>query len=140
MLGDFLINGESAFQTYGVRPHESFFDELQAPRAKKEFVTNKSRMEHGIRVTLYNGKFESRDVTLNVTISGHTQEEFRENKRAFFELLESDNLIEIQLAGVDNESVYKLYYKSGANYKSDPDGTFCSVALKMCEPNPGDRE
>lgn len=139
MIGDFLINGESAFKHYGVRPHDGFYDAFLAPRTKKPFVTSKSRMEHGTRVIISNSRFEERDITINVTISGKTREEFQAKKKKFFDLLEGDNLITFKLQGIDDDSVYRLYYKSGASYTFSPDGTFCSVALKMCEPNPGDR-
>ena len=48
-MADLLINGRDAYKTWGVRMGDKFLDVLGASLPMKEFIENKSRLEHGKR-------------------------------------------------------------------------------------------
>lgn len=51
-MSDLLINTQDAYTTWGVRIGEGFLDVLGASSPMKEFIENKSRLEHGKRVII----------------------------------------------------------------------------------------
>ena len=62
-----LINGENAYTTWGVRMGEGFLDVIGASASMKDFIENKSRLEHGKRVIINNPKVDEREITLCVS-------------------------------------------------------------------------
>ena len=46
-MNELLINGENAYTTWGVRMGEGFLDVIGASAPMKDFIENKSRLEHG---------------------------------------------------------------------------------------------
>lgn len=46
-MAELIINNKDALKEWGVRMGNSFFDVLGAPVSLKEFIENKSRLEHG---------------------------------------------------------------------------------------------
>ena len=74
-MADLLINGRDAYKTWGVRMGDKFLDVLGASLPMKEFIENKSRLEHGKRVIINNPKIDEREITLSFTRSEeHTSE------------------------------------------------------------------
>ena len=63
-MPDLLINNKDAYATWGVRMGESFLDVIGTPAPMKEFIENKSRLEHGKRVIINNPKVDEREITL----------------------------------------------------------------------------
>ena len=61
-MADLLINGRDAYKTWGVRMGDKFLDVLGASLPMKEFIENKSRLEHGKRVIINNPKIDERDI------------------------------------------------------------------------------
>ena len=59
-MADLLINGRDAYKTWGVRMGDKFLDVLGASLPMKEFIENKSRLEHGKRVIINNPKIDER--------------------------------------------------------------------------------
>ena len=55
----------------GIRIGEGFLDVLGASSPMKEFIENKSRLEHGKRVIINNPKVDEREITLSFTIEGN---------------------------------------------------------------------
>ena len=49
-MADLLINGRDAFQVWGVRMGDNFLNSLGTPIPMKEFIENKSRLEHGKQI------------------------------------------------------------------------------------------
>ena len=45
-MNELLINGENAYTTWGVRMGEGFLDVIGASAPMKDFIENKSRLEH----------------------------------------------------------------------------------------------
>ena len=54
---DLLINSKDAYVTWGVRMGDGFLDALGASAPMKEFIENKSRLEHGKRVKINTSKW-----------------------------------------------------------------------------------
>lgn len=67
-----MINNKDAYATWSVRMGEDFLDVLGASSPMKEFIENKSRLEHGKRVIINNPKVDEREITLSFTIEGNS--------------------------------------------------------------------
>lgn len=65
----------------GVRIGEGFLDVLGASSPMKEFIENKSRLEHGKRVIINNPKVDEREITLSFTIEGNSQSDYQLKKK-----------------------------------------------------------
>ena len=76
-MSDLLINTQDAYTTWGVRIGEGFLDVLGASSPMKEFIENKSRLEHGKRVIINNPKVDEREITLSFTIETELSEKFQ---------------------------------------------------------------
>ena len=72
-MNELLINGENAYTTWGVRMGEGFLDVIGASAPMKDFIENKSRLEHGKRVIINNPKVDEREITLSFTIESNSQ-------------------------------------------------------------------
>ena len=46
-MNELLINDENAYTTWGVRMGEGVLDAIGASAPMKDFIENKSRLEHG---------------------------------------------------------------------------------------------
>ena len=86
-MADLLINGRDAFQVWGVRMGDNFLNSLGASVPMKEFIENKSRLEHGKRIIATTPKLDEREITLAFTIEGNSQSDYQTKKIAFFEEL-----------------------------------------------------
>ena len=137
-MSDLLINTQDAYTTWGVRMGEGFLDVLGASSPMKEFIENKSRLEHGKRVIINDPKIDEREITLSFTIEGNSQSDYQAKKKAFFEELYK-GVVDIQVPANSNE-IYHLIYigKSGA-YAQSLDQTFGKISAKFNEPNPANR-
>lgn len=135
---ELLINNTDAAQ-YGVRMGKGFLDALFVPKSLKEFVSNESRLEDGIRV-LYpqTPKFAAREMTLNFQITGTSENDFKAKRDAFFALLYAGR-VTLSVPSKSSE-VFKLTYMGNSpTYKGGLFGHACKVAVKFSEPNPNDR-
>lgn len=65
----------------GVRMGEGFLDVLGASLPMKEFIENKSRLEHGKRVIINDPKIDEREITLSFTIEGNSQSDYQAKKK-----------------------------------------------------------
>lgn len=80
-MNELLINGENAYTTWGVRMGEGFLDVIGASAPMKDFIENKSRLEHGKRVIINNPKVDEREITLSFTIEGNSQSDYQAKKK-----------------------------------------------------------
>lgn len=138
MTGDLIINGKDAFTTWGVRMGEGFLDSIDGFNQMKDYIENESRLEHGKRVITDNAKVDSREITLQFTIEGSSESDYRTKKKAFQTELEKGAVnIKVPALGSD---VYKLVYLGkNVSYGFSLDRRFCKISSKFCEPNPTDR-
>lgn len=138
MSGDLIINGKDAWTTWGVRMGEDFLDVIDGFNEMKDYIENESRLEHGKRVITENTKVASREITLQFTIEGNSESDYRTKKKAFQTELEKGAVnIKIPVLGTE---VYKLaYLGKNISYGLSLDRCFGKISSKFIEPNPMDR-
>lgn len=138
MTGDLTINNKDAWNTWGVRMGDGFLDAIDGFNEMKDYIENESRLEHGKRVITDNAKVDSREITLQFTIEGSSESDYRTKKKAFQTELEK-GVVNIKVLALGNE-VYKLIYLGKSiSYGLSLDRCFGKVSSKFCEPNPADR-
>ena len=138
MKNDLLINGKDAYTFWGVRMGEGFLDVLGASSPMKEFIENKSRLEHGKRVIINDPKIDEREITLSFTIEGNSQSDYQAKKKAFFEELYK-GVVDIQVPANSNEIYHLIYLGKSVAYAQSLDRTFGKISAKFNEPNPANR-
>lgn len=138
MTGELFINGKDAWDTWGVNMGEGFLDALDAPLQMKDYIENESRLEHGKRVIIDNAKVDSREITLQFTIEGSSESDYRSKKKAFQTELEK-GAVNIKVPVLGNEVYKMIYLGKNISYGLSPDRCFAKVSSKFCEPNPMDR-
>lgn len=137
-MSDLLINTQDAYTTWGVRMGEGFLDVLGASSPMKEFIENKSRLEHGKRVIINDPKIDEREITLPFTIEGNSQSDYQAKKKAFFEELYK-GVVDIQVPANSNEIYHLIYLGKSVAYAQSLDHTFGKISAKFNEPNPANR-
>ena len=137
-MSDLLINTHDAYTTWGVRMGEGFLDVLGASSPMKEFIENKSRLEHGKRVIINDPKIDEREITLSFTIEGNSQSDYQAKKKAFFEELYK-GVVDIQVPANSNEIYHLIYLGKSVAYAQSLDHTFGKISAKFNEPNPANR-
>jgi len=137
-MSDLLINTQDAYTTWGVRMGEGFLDVLGASSPIKEFIENKSRLEHGKRVIINDPKIDEREITLSFTIEGNSQSDYQAKKKAFFEELYK-GVVDIQVPANSNEIYHLIYLGKSVAYAQSLDQTFGKISAKFNEPNPANR-
>lgn len=134
-MSDLLINTQDAYTTWGVRMGEGFLDVLGASSPMKEFIENKSRLEHGKRVIINDPKIDEREITLSFTIEGNSQSDYQAKKKAFFEELYK-GMVDIQVPANSNEIYHLIYLGKSVAYAQSLNQTFGKISAKFNEPNP----
>lgn len=138
MTADLIINRKDALETWGVRMGDGFLDAIDGFNEMKDYIENESRLEHGKRVITDNAKVDSREITLQFTIEGSSESDYRTKKKAFQTELEKGT-VNIKIPSLGSE-VYKLVYLGKSiSYGLSLDRRFGRVSSKFCEPNPTDR-
>lgn len=138
MTEELIINNKDAWSSWGVRMGDGFLDAIDGFNQMKDYIENESRLEHGKRVITDNAKVASREITLQFTIEGNSESDYRTKKKAFqIELEKSD--VNIKIPALGNE-VYKLVYLGKSiSYGMSLDRCFGKISSKFCEPNPTNR-
>lgn len=137
-MADLLINGKDAYTTWGVRIGEKFLDTIGALSPLKEFIENKSRLEHGKRVIMNDPKLDERDITLTFTIEGKSKSDYQAKKKAFYEELYKGK-VDIQVPDNSDEVYHLTYTGKNVSYAQSLDRTFGKVSMRFNEPNPANR-
>lgn len=137
-MADLLINNQDALTTFGVRMGDGFLDALGAPAPMKPYIENDSRLEHGKRVITTNAKVDYRQLTLEFTIQGGTQADFRTKKAAFYAAL-YNGAITISVPANGSEIFRLKYLGTSPTYAQSRNRCFCRVSVKFEENNPMDR-
>lgn len=138
MIGDIFINSKDAYSTWGVSMGDGFIDAIDGFNELKGFIENESRLENGKRVIAANPKIAARQLSLQFTIRGDSEANYRVKKKNFQKELEK-GLVTIKIPSL-GEEVYKLVY-TGKNiaYGMSLNRRFGKVSMKFEEPNPADR-
>ena len=139
MTADLIINRKDALETWGVRMGDGFLDAIDGFNEMKDYIENESRLEHGKRMITDNAKVASREITLQFTIEGSSEGDYRSKKKAFQTELKK-GAVNIKVPALGDE-VYKLVYLGKSiSYGLSSDRCFCKISSKFCEPNPIDRD
>lgn len=137
-MNDLLINNKDAYATWGVRMGDGFLDTIGAPAPMKEFIENKSRLEHGKQMIVSNPKLNEREITLSFTIEGSSQSDYLIKKKTFFEELYKGT-VNIQVPANSTEIYHLIYLGKSITYAQSLDRNFGKISSKFCEPNPINR-
>ena len=137
-MAELLINNKDAYAIWGVKMGKGFLDVLGASSPMKEFIENKSRLEHGKRVIVNDPKIDEREITLSFTIEGKSQSDYQAKKKAFFEELYK-GVVDIQVPANSNEIYHLIYLGKSVAYAQSLDHTFGKISAKFNEPNPANR-
>lgn len=135
MANELLINNKDAYTTWGVRMGDNFLDVIGASAPMKDFIENKSRLEHGKRVIVNNPKLDEREITLSFTIEGSSLSDYQEKKKAFFEELYK-GAVDIQVPANSIDVYHLIYLGKSITYAQSLDRTFGKISSKFSEPNP----
>ena len=135
---ELIINNKDALKEWGVRMGEGFLDVIGASAPMKDFIENKSRLEHGKRVIINNPKVDEREITLSFTIEGNSQSDYQAKKKAFFDELYK-GVVDIQVPANSNEIYHLIYLGKSVAYAQSLDRTFGKISAKFNEPNPANR-
>lgn len=117
---------------------DGFLDVIGASAPMKDFIENKSRLEHGKRVIINNPKVDEREITLSFTIEGNSQSDYQAKKKAFFGELYK-GAVDIKIPANSSEIYHLIYTGKSVTYAQSLDRTFGKVSMKFSEPNPANR-
>lgn len=102
---------------------EGFLDVIGASASMKDFIENKSRLEHGKRVIINNPKVDEREITLSFTIESNSQSDYQAKKKAFFDELYK-GVVDIQIPANSSEVYHLIYTGKSVTYAQSLDRTF----------------
>ena len=114
---------------------EGFLDVIGASAPMKDFIENKSRLEHGKRVIINDPKVDEREITLSFTIEGSSQSDYQSKKKAFFDELYKGK-VDIQVPANSNDIYHLIYLGKSITYAQSLDRMVGKISSKFCEPNP----
>jgi hypothetical protein len=134
-MAELLINNKDAYAIWGVKMGKGFLDVLGASSPMKEFIENKSRLEHGKRVIVNDPKIDEREITLSFTIEGKSQSDYQAKKKAFFVELYKGK-VDIQVPANGSEMYHLIYLGKNITYAQSLGRTFGKISAKFNEPNP----
>lgn len=138
MANELIINNKDAYATWGVRMGDGFLDTIGTPSPMKEYIENKSRLEHGKRVIVSAPKQDEREITLTFTIEGNSKSDYQSKKNSFFNELYGGN-VDIKVPDNGSEVYHLIYLGKSITYAQSLDRTFGKVSMKFSEPNPAER-
>ncbi|WP_130892503.1 hypothetical protein [Paraprevotella xylaniphila] len=138
MKGELLINEKDAWTTWGVCMGEGFLDSIDTPAPMKDYIENESRLEHGKRIITENAKVDSRNFTLEFTIMGSTESDYRAKKKAFESELYKGT-ITVQIPKLNSEVYRLVYLGKSISYGLSLNRCFGKFSAKFEEPNPANR-
>lgn len=137
MTGELFINNKDAYTTWGISMDNTSLSTLMTPPPLKEFIENSSRFEHGKRVITSNAKKDERNLTLQINLTAHNEQEFFSRYLSFCNEL-ATGVLNIRTK-YQPTVVYKTIYLSCSQFSQFMRG-IGKFSLKLCEPNPSDRD
>ncbi len=137
MIGDLYINGQDAYQQWGVNIGDKGLTALMTPAPLKERITNNSRLEHGKRILNNAPRFDSREVTLDMHLIATNTTDFLNKYQAFCDDVLASGQLTIETK-YQSGVVYKMLYVSCTQYSAILNG-IAKFTLKLIEPNTKDR-
>ena len=138
MTGELYINGNDAWTEWGVNMGEGFIDAVDSFAPMKDYIENDSRLEHGKRILLSSPKVDSRELTLQFTIMGEDEADFRAKRKAFEAELQK-GIVDINVPVLGEVTYHLVYLGKSVSYALNIARTFCAISAKFEEPNPMNR-
>ena len=117
---------------------DGFLDALDAPLQMKDYIENESRLENGKHIDTSNAKIASREITLQFTITGSSEADYRAKKKALQQELQSGEF-NIKVPALGNDVFNLVYTGKSISYGLSLDRRFGHFSTKVTEPNPADR-
>ncbi|MGJ0787399.1 hypothetical protein [Bacteroides faecis] len=134
--GELFINNKDSYDNWGISMDTSSLSALMTPAPNKEFIENKSRLEHGKRVIAATPKVDERSLTLTINLTAKNEDEFFEKYDSFCQEL-ATGVLNIRSKYQPN-IVYRTIYLSCNQFTQFMRG-IAHFSLKIVEPNPMDR-
>lgn len=137
MKGQAFINDKDIWLTWRASLCKGSYEQLLKPAPMKEYITNNSRGEHGMRIVANSGnsKTDYRTLSLSLFIEGDTQSEYLNNIETFIDEI-SSGVFSLKIPRLNK--VYQLVYTDCSNY-GDYGLKKGKFVIKLTEPNTKDR-
>lgn len=138
MIGKFYINGKDAYTEFGALFLKGTYEALLKPPSMKQYITNNSRLEHGVRYMAneLTSKTNERNVQLTLFIVGVSEQDYLNKLKALMSEMEKGT---ITLKVTTLNTIYTLVYSDCTNY-GDYGRKKGKFTLKFIEPNTKDRQ
>lgn len=138
MTGELYINGKDAWTSWGVRMGSGFLSSIDGFLSMKSYVENDSRLEHGKRMITDNAKVDSRELTLEFTITGSGEADYRAKRKAFQQELQK-GAVAVKVTALGSDVYHLVYTGKSVSYAISLNRSFGRVSAKFTEPNPMNR-
>ena len=136
MTGELFINGKDAYTTWGISMDNTSLSVLMTPAPVKEYIENKSRLEHGKRVIISSVRLDERTLTLQFNLIASNQAQFFARYDSFCQELATGKL-DIKTK-YQPTIVYRTIYISCQQFSQFMQG-IGKFTLKLNEYNPSNR-
>lgn len=125
------------YTQYGVSFIKGSYMKLMSKAASKGYVTNESRLEHGVRIIAkaQYAKYASRTVSVDILMEAASEDAFNTRYENFTAKI-SQGLIFLKIP--TKKRVFKLVY-SNIKPKEEYKGNYGTFTIDLMEPNPNDR-
>ena len=137
-LGELNINGDDAYQLYGLSISDGGKAELMCPAPNKERARNTSRLRHGSEIAGSLERKDSRVLALPVHITAPNSVTGLQRFKDFCQVLDGGT-VNIELTRDLPGVIFRCKYISCTNFMEFRNEMF-KFTLKLEEPNPKNRD
>lgn len=126
------LNGKDMWTEWGGLLQQGAYEALMTPPGMKDYIENKSRLEHGTQVIATLPRVEERAFSLSIKIRGKDKADYLEKYRLFMQELQGGLLL-LRVPALD--ATFRVLYDSCTKYGNYglQAGLF---SIKFREPNP----
>lgn len=135
-MQELIINNTNVRTEYGVRMGEDFLKELDKPANFKDYVSNTSRTEDGVRYVVTDTYMDERSLTLPFVLIGESSADARTKLMSFLAIMRGEVTLKVPILSDD---VYHLIVTGCSSYSVNTARTIYSIKFKLTEPNPANR-
>ena len=136
MQNELYINNKDAWNNWRIRLDAGSYNNLLLPAPNKEFIENKSRLEHGKTVIYNNPKSDEREIQIIFAITCDSKSDYLSKYNSFVEELSKGK---ISLRIVSLNTTYNLTYRSCSSLSSGTSLRAGRLTVRFNEPNPMNR-
>lgn len=136
LQGQLYINGQDAWETWGIAMDTTSLSALMTPPAMKGNIVTSSRLQHGQTVSTLNPRMAARQVTLTIHLSAATEEAFFTQYAAFCEEL-ATGFLDISTS-FQTDVVYHMEYNGCQQFTQFQRG-IAKFTLRLTENDPSNR-